>query len=119
MSKSKKSTGSQTRRSRYKYAALEKSTNLKTRQNCIDDVKEYFNDLSEKDKEWMNTFMEEYNNANFDHGKKHLHKTKKQKKDCYNRNNSRNRCISSREEAKGILENYGKLEDLEGIIGED
>ena len=116
MTKLKKNIKQPTKRSRSKYPALEKATNLKTRQSDIDDVKEYLHKLSPDEKEWMNTFMEEYNNANFNHGKKSLHKTKKLRKDCYNRNNSRNRCISSKEEAKGMLNYFEKLEDVEQDI---
>lgn len=113
MANSKKSTKLPTKRSRYKYPALEKSANLKSRQSGVDDVKEYFHKLSPQEKEWMNNFMEEYNNANFNHPGEKIHKTKKQKKDCYNSNNARNRCIMTKEQAKGTLEYYEKVEDLD------
>lgn len=106
------------RRSKFKYPAIEKQMNLKSRQPEIDDVKSYFDTLPDDAKEWMNRFMEEYNNANFNHGEKPLHKTKTLKKDCYNRNNRRNRCISSKEEAKGILQHFERLEDMEQKLQE-
>jgi len=87
------------RRARSKFPALRPELNLRSRYESID--YDYIDQLSEKDKEWLNTFTEEYTNANFNHGKSTLHKTKKLKKDCYNRNNSRNRDILTRAKAAG------------------
>lgn len=60
-------------------------------------------ELSEKEKQWLNKFTEEYVNANLDSKnlRKNLHKTKKLKKDCYDRNNARNRCILTQVKAQG------------------
>ena len=52
----------------------------------------------------LNQFNEEYVNASFKKGKKHLHKSKKLKLESYSRNNARNRCIYTREKAQGKLE---------------
>lgn len=52
---------------------------------------------------WLNQFNEEYVNASFAKGKKHLHKTDEYRKDSYRSNNARNRCIFTREKAQGAL----------------
>jgi hypothetical protein len=134
MANSKKSTKSPTRRSRYKYSALEKTTNLKTRQDEIDDVKTYFEQLPEGQqevtladgtkkvmdvKEWMNRFMEEEVHADFRHDGAILNKAKKDKKRIYNKNNARNRCVYTKEKAKGSLDYVEKLEDFEPFLQEN
>lgn len=119
MKKSKKSIKSPTRRSRYKYPALEKTVNLKTRQEEIDDIKSYFNKLSPSEKEWINRYAEEEIHANLTHDGPKLNKSKKDKKRIYNKNNARNRCIYTKEKAKGTLDYVERLDDFEGIIKED
>jgi hypothetical protein len=98
-----------TKRSREKYPALKPELNLKTRSELID--YDYIDKLSEKDKKWLNQFTEEYTNAslNTKNSRKNLHKTKKLKKDCYDRNNARNRCILTRANATGMIESYDEL----------
>jgi hypothetical protein len=95
------------------YPALEPGLNLKTRQEEIDDVRSYFHKLSPEEKAWMNAFMEEENNANFNHNGPKLNKSREDKKRIYNKNNARNRCILTREKAQGKLVFYERLEDLE------
>lgn len=72
---------------------------------------QYWNELKQDPDamQWLNDFNEEYVNASFRKNKKHIHKTKSMKRDSYNRNNARNRCIYTREKAQGKL-NY--VEDL-------
>lgn len=113
MPKSKKSTATRkkTRRESYQHPALEKGVNLKSRQEEIDDIKSYWDQLSPAEKEWMNKFTEEYVHANI--GNKPLHKTSEQKKSCYNRNNARNRDVYTREKAQNKLVYREKLEDFE------
>lgn len=62
---------------------------------------DYLDKLSDKELEWLNNFTEEYVHANLTHKGKKLHKTKKLRLDCYNRNNARNRCIWTRAKAAG------------------
>lgn len=119
MANSKKSTKSQTRRSRYRYAALEKTVNLKSRQDEIDDIKSYFDKLSPEEKEWMNRFVEEEVHANLNHDGPKLNTSKKDKKRIYNKNNARNRCIFTKEKAKGTLDYVERFEDFEKIIKDD
>ena len=110
----------QSKRSREKYPALKPEFNLKTRYELID--YDYINKLSEDEKKWLNKFTEEYTNASLDtkNPKKNLHKTKKLRKDCYDRNNARNRCILTKANATGIVDSYEavkiKVEYEEDII---
>ena len=71
--------------------------NLKSRVDDILDVVSYASQLSPDELEWMNKFMEEYNNASFSKSnKKNLMKSKQEKRDSYNRNNARNRDVYNR-----------------------
>lgn len=101
--------GKKTKRGSTEHPALEPSLNLRSRFELIEiDYKEK---LSKKNKDWLNKFNEEYVNASLDSKNlsRNLHNTDKLKKDCYNRNNARNRDILNRGKASGTL-NY--LEDL-------
>lgn len=113
MPKSKKSTKKRNRRESYEYPAIEKSVNLKSRQEEIEDIASYFHTLPPEAKDWLNRYTEESVNANFNHGGEIIHKKRKQKKECFDRNNARNRCILTQEKAKGTIVNYEKIEDLE------
>ena len=61
--------------------------------------------------DWLNKFNKEYTNASLDtkNPKKNLHKTKQLHKDCYDRNNSRNRDILTRAKASNQLIDYETL----------
>lgn len=63
--------------------------NPKTRWELID--QDYINKLSEEEKQWLSNFNEEYISGNFNHKGKRLHRKKKERLECYGRNNSRNR----------------------------
>lgn len=56
---------------------------------------DYINQLSDKEKEFLNSFTEEYYIANFNHDGKKLHKTKEQRREVYRANNASNRCTMS------------------------
>src|SRR5271165_4531174 len=109
----------QTRRSKEKYPALKPHLNLKTRYDLIDF--DYIDQLSEDEKERLNKFSEEYINANIDNKnpKRNLHKSKKLKKDCYDRNNSRNRDILTRAKAQGKDIDFHGLENKLSGFSED
>lgn len=98
---------------------MEKSVNLKTRREEIEDVASYFDKLSPAEKDWMNSFVEEEINANFKHSGPKLNKSKADKKRVYNRNNARNRCVFTREKAQNALNYKERLEDFEDIIKEE
>lgn len=96
-----------------KYPALRPELNLKTRWELID--YDYVDKLSDKEKRWLNKFTEEYTNAKLNHKGKKLHSTKKLRKDCYDMNNSRNRCILTRSKACGKTVNLGDINEKEEI----
>jgi len=81
------------RRTKAQYPGLDKNLNLKNRQENIDF--DYLHKLSEDELKWLNSFMEEYNGANFNHKGKKIHKTKAGEKACYDSNNRRNRDVYS------------------------
>ena len=64
---------------------------------------DYLNKLSEKELEYLNKFTEEYVNAsvNTKNPKKNLHKSKRLIKDCFDRNNARNRDVLTQQKAMG------------------
>jgi hypothetical protein len=101
------------KRTKTKYPGLNKKVNTKVRQELID--YDYLNKLSPEEKEWLNKFSEEYNSASFKKSKKgnystkNLHRTKKLRKECYDRNNSRNRDIFSITKANDMLKEADKL----------
>ena|ERR1017187_8090657 len=92
-------------RSSVKYPALDPAYNLKSRQEEIEDLYSYKDQLNESEKEWLNSFAEEEINSNFNHkGVKLNDQTDpKVRSRIYTRNNERNRCIQTLELAKGML----------------
>lgn len=110
-------TKKSTRRDKYKYRNVEPSVNLKSRQDDIQDVQSYFNTLSDADKEWMNKFMGEYNNASgvADDDTSAIHNTQELRKACRDRNNQRNSDVYTREKARNNLKYVEKNEDFENL----
>lgn len=68
---------------------MKRELNPKSRWELLDF--DYIDKLSEKEKDFLNKFAEEYIHGSFEHTRKDLHKSKKAKRECYNRNNARNR----------------------------
>lgn len=99
------------RRSQAKNPGLHPEFNPKSRADLVD--YDYLDQLSDKEKEWLNSFTEEYTHANFNHPGKILHRTKRLKKDCYDRNNARNRCIWTRAKASGMSAGMDAVEAAE------
>ena len=89
------------KRGKTKYPALKPELNLKTRYELID--YDYINKLCEADKAWLNKFTEEYVNASLDTKDitNNFHNSEELKKDCYRRNNARNRDILTKAKACG------------------
>lgn len=110
-----------TRRDKYKYSAIEKSQNLKSRQEEIDDVRSYWNQLNDTEKEWMNKFMDEYNNASgvADADTDALHNTQELRKACRDKNNARNADIYTREQSRGRLKQFEMNTELEKMPVDD
>lgn len=106
MAKSKKS---RSRRAKAKYPAINPTLNLKTRYEEIADIASYFDSLPESAKKYMNSFVEEYVNAKFDHKGKKIYTKVKDKRAIYNRNNARNRDVLTKAKASG---QYIETDDL-------
>jgi hypothetical protein len=104
MSQKKKS-----RRSACEFPALEPAMSPKARWEVMDH--DYIHKLSPEEKRWLNNFEEEYTHASFNHDGKKLHRTKKQRKLCYDRNNARNRDMYAIFRTRGWVETEELLED--------
>lgn len=96
-----------------KLKALLPEYNLKTRLDLLELDAKYLSDLKNDPEaaEWLNKFNTEFVNASFNRHKNHLHRTKKEKRECYSRNNARNRCIYTREKAQGKLDSFEDIRE--------
>lgn len=96
-----------------KLRALLPEYNLKTRFDLLEIDAKYLNDLKDNPEaaEWLNKFNTEFVNASFNRHKNHLHRTKKEKRECYSMNNARNRCIYTREKAQGKLDSVEDIKE--------
>lgn len=94
------------------FAALDPKLNLKTRYNEIEDLASYADTLPIEAKEWLNAYAEEEIIGNRYHKGEKLNdfEDPKTRSRIYNRNNARNRCILTREEAQGTLNYLAELE---------
>lgn len=101
------------KRNKTKLPGLKKNVNTKVRQELIDH--DYIDKLSVEEKEWLSKFNEEYLSGSFtktkngNYSSKNLHKTKKLRQDCYNRNNWRNNDVL------GVTKANGMLKDAESV----
>lgn len=120
--KPKKKRVKKNRRAQSKFPALEKKYNLLSRQDLLDF--DYLNQLNDKEKAWLNKFVEEEVNASFRHSRP-LNKTKKDRQRCYNANNSRNRCILTKNKILGnvvdilSVKEVSQLNPEEMLIGKE
>lgn len=114
-----------TKRDKVKYPGLVKAVNSRFRREYMD--QDYIDKLTDKEKQWLSNFNEEYLSGNFNHPGKKFHKTKKEKRECYSRNNARNRDVTNHAKAKGhlmqsndyILESFEKSHVTDVEIQED
>ena len=94
-----------TKRSRIRYPGLDKGVNGRKRWEYLDF--DYVDKLSEEEKKYLNDFYEEFLSGNFSHSGEKLHTSENWeeidtlRKECYDRNNARNRCILSEAKALG------------------
>lgn len=98
------------KRSKTKYPGLVKGVNAKTRHEYMDF--DYLHELSPEEKQWLSNVMEEWMSGNFNHEGEIFHKTKEERKTCYDRNNARNRCMLSKAKATGMVQ-YEVPENLQ------
>ena len=88
-------------RSSRKYPGLATETTLPIRTDILD--YDYIDKLSDKEKEWLNRFSEEWIHANLNHSGKKFHKKREDRKIINDRNNARNRDIYSRTKIRKLL----------------
>jgi hypothetical protein len=93
-----------TKRSQVKYPGLTPRFFSRIKQEYHD--YDYINQLSEKEKQWLNDFTEEDLGARLNHKGKKINRTKERKRGCYNRNNARNRDIYAISKATGTLDSW-------------
>lgn len=74
---------------------------------------DYLKSLSPQELAWLNKFMGEYYGANLDFKnlKNNLHKTKKLKKDCTDRNNKQNNDLYGVTKTNGLLKTISSYEE--------
>lgn len=98
-----------TRRDKANFPDLDPKYNLRSRLDLLD--QDYLDKLTPKELQWLNQFNKEYISAslNKENPRKNLHKNKKLRKDCYDRNNSRNRDILTKAKAAKLLTDYEEL----------
>jgi hypothetical protein len=101
-------------RHKEKFAALNFKRQVKTRLPQLDC--DYVDKLNDKDKAWLNAFLEETVITNFDHKGKKFYKSKKAKREFYNSNNARNRCMYTKAEAMHTIINTKNPNALSAII---
>lgn len=93
-----------TPRNKERYPALNFKRQVKLRKDYFDGIEEYVDQLSPKEKEWLNRFLEETVVTNFKHKGPLIYKTKKARREFYNTNNARNRCMQTKAAAMGMLD---------------
>jgi hypothetical protein len=110
-----------------KYPALNPLYNLKSRIDLID--YDYVSKLSPEEREYLNSFTEEYVNADFNHGGERVHPLETYEKvvkvsgkvrtvDIYKqesekRNNARNSCVLTKAKISNKLTGIEELDNLE------
>lgn len=91
------------KRSKVKHPSLNPGYNLLTRKEYLD--YDYLNELSEEELEFLAKFTSEWLNANFSKDDdENILQGKEIKKEVYNRNNARNRCVYSRAKAQNKVD---------------
>jgi hypothetical protein len=93
---SKKKGSRRKKRDLERYPALNPRLNARTRFEVLD--MDYLKKLEDSDLEYMNKFMGEYVSGAFkkddtgEYSSENFHKTQEERRECYTRNNTRNRC---------------------------
>jgi len=86
---------------------------------------DYLKTLSTEDLEYMNKFMAEYVSGAFkkdnsgDYSSDNLHKTQEERRECYTRNNTRNRCALTISNARGQTLRSDDIMDIVDNISKD
>jgi len=106
----------QSRRSKLKHPELDPRFALKTRADLLD--QDYYHKLSDSELDWINKFNKESVSASFDaeNPGRNLHKSRKARKECYDRNNARNRDILTKAKASNQLVDYETLVEVQAPV---
>lgn len=104
-------------REKTKFAGLKPHLNLKTRADWLD--MDYLDQLNDKEKAWLNAFVEEEINAKFNHSGKKFNKSKKNKRRIYSANNARNRCVFTRAKATFTLDPLHDATEYQELLNGD
>jgi len=113
MSKQKKQ---KKKRDLEKYPALNPRLNAKTRAEVLD--MDYLKKLNEEELKFLNQFMAEYVSGSFKkdaigtYSDDNFHKTAEERRECYTRNNIRNRCGLTVSNATGQTYRSSDIEDF-------
>lgn len=107
------------KRSREKYPNLKPELNTKKRYELID--YDYVGKLNNEEKAWLDKFTAEWAGASFSKDDdENIHKSREHKKEIYNRNNARNRCILTEAKATGMIKYLDDLKyDQRAVDNED
>lgn len=107
-----------------KYPALNPRLNAKTRFEVLD--MDYLKKLSTEELEYLNKFMAEYVSGAFKkddtggYSSENLHRTQEERRECYTRNNTRNRCALTISNATGqTLRSDDIIDILDSITEEE
>ncbi len=68
---------------------------------------DYIKKLNTEERKFLKNFNREFYNADFQHSGTVLHNNKEKELDCYNRNNSRNRCVYALLKCRNRLYTFG------------
>lgn len=108
-----------TPRNKERYPALNFKRQVKLRRDALDGIEEYVDQLNDKEKEWLNRFLEETVITNFQHKGPLIYKGKKKRREFYGENNARNRCMFTKASAMGMLLQVQNSGALTAIIDQD
>jgi hypothetical protein len=100
-----------TPRHKEKYPALNPKRAVKTRQEQLEVP--YLDQLNDKEKKFLNAFLEETVITNFQHKGKKIYKDRKP---FYDANNARNRCMYTAAKASGALQSTATAEALSLLL---
>lgn len=102
----KRKRGRPRKRSEILYPGLDKAAHPKMRQDLLD--QDYVDKLSDKEKAWLSKFNEEYAGGSFKknpddtYSDENIHKTQKERRECYTRNNVNRKCTLTRAAAQKL-----------------
>ena len=101
------------RREKSKYSSLDRSLNTKVRRYCIEPDyingtynehgKKVIRELNEEELAWLNKFYEEYVVTKFSKDGPNFYNKDEERRELYNANNARNRCLFTQYQAQGKL----------------